>query len=182
MQEDLGFRLGSWNQAYQWDTLAESEVTDHTLLEPGDLVFYAGDYTNPKAKRQKHRMVHVEVFLGGESGRGTIGARWKKGVVSLFDDYAFEATSWGNVSFHFCKIDPWLNGECVPKHSHLWRMRSLEWMSNAKSVFSAGDEPAEEPTEDADADSDDEDASPASGTAASDEASTEATAAASTED
>lgn len=157
MQEALGFRLGSWNQAYQWDTLANAQVDNHTLLQPGDLVFYAGDYTNPKAKAQKHRMVHVEVFLGGKTGRGTIGARWKKGIVSLFDDFAFKPQSWDNITFHFCKIDPWLNGECLPKHSHLWRMRSLEWMSNARSVFSAAELAQDhELVEDADADSDDE--------------------------
>ncbi|KAA0172707.1 hypothetical protein FNF27_05807 [Cafeteria roenbergensis] len=136
LQEDFGFRLGGWNQAYQWDTLADAEVSDPSQLKPGDLVFYAGDYTRPSAKQQKFRMVHVEVWLGGETGEATLGARWKKGKVSEFPSYKFESSSWGNVEMHFCSLEPWLRGECMPKHTHMWRMRSFEWMRNEKSVFS----------------------------------------------
>jgi len=37
-------------------------------MKPGDLVFYSGIYYNPNARQQKHHMVHVEIFLGGETG------------------------------------------------------------------------------------------------------------------
>jgi hypothetical protein len=149
LQEDFGFRLGPWNQAYQFDTLVDAQVSSPAELRPGDLVFYAGDYTNPKATPQKFRMVHVEVFLGGES---TIGARWKKGKVSVFDSYKFVSTSWTNVEYLFCSIDPWLRGECVPKNNHMWRVRSLDWVGNSKSVFADGDEEVD--VEDADGDQD----------------------------
>jgi len=167
LQEDFGFRLGNWNQAYQWDTLASAEVEEPSQLKPGDLVFYAADYTNTKAKAQKFRMVHVEVWLGGDTGEATLGARWKRGKVSEFGSYKFASSSWSGVEYHFCSIDPWLSGECVPKNSHMWRMRSLDWMRNDKSVFSAAeDQGEEEPAEDADADDEDGD----EGAAASDAA------------
>jgi hypothetical protein len=37
-------------------------------LKPGDLVFYSATYYNTKLRAQKHDMVHVEVFTGGETG------------------------------------------------------------------------------------------------------------------
>lgn len=81
LQEDFGFTLGRWNQAYQvrrcWLPCGMPEA-DQTLtlaafaqfdtlprvlqleeLQPGDLVFYSGSYYNPRAKRQHHDMVHV---------------------------------------------------------------------------------------------------------------------------
>jgi hypothetical protein len=45
-------------------------------LKPGDLIFYSGIYYNPKMRKQKHDMVHVEIFTGGETGEQSIGARW----------------------------------------------------------------------------------------------------------
>lgn len=44
--------------------------------KPGDLIFYTGVYYNTKLKAQKHDMVHVEVYTGGETGEQSIGARW----------------------------------------------------------------------------------------------------------
>lgn len=66
LQEEFGFVIGKWNQAYQMDTLpivlAESE------LKPGDLIFYEGTYLSQRSKTQKHNNVHVEIYLGGETG------------------------------------------------------------------------------------------------------------------
>jgi hypothetical protein len=42
-------------------------------MKPGDLVFYTGTYFNEKSRKQKHDMVHVEIFMGGEK---SLGARW----------------------------------------------------------------------------------------------------------
>jgi len=40
-------------------------------------VFISGIYHNPKSKKQRHNMVHVEVWAG--DGDKTIGARWQRG-------------------------------------------------------------------------------------------------------
>ena len=58
--------MDRWNQAYQFDTLPVEVPFEE--LKPGDLVFYSGTYYNTKLKAQKHDMVHVEVFTGGETG------------------------------------------------------------------------------------------------------------------
>lgn len=42
-------------------------------LEPGDLVFYSGIPLDSTAKRHKFDMMHVEIFVGGNSGEATIG-------------------------------------------------------------------------------------------------------------
>ena len=60
-------------------------------LKPGDMVFYLGNYVNPKTKPQKHDCVHVEVYIG--DGR-TLGARWGKGVVQEHDSYTFTAKTY----------------------------------------------------------------------------------------
>ena len=67
LQEDFGFIIGKWNQAYQMDTLPI--VLKPEELKPGDLVFYEGTYNSDRAKSQKHDNVHVEIFLGGETGK-----------------------------------------------------------------------------------------------------------------
>ena len=60
--------VGKWNQAYQMDTLPI--VLKQEELRPGDLIFYEGIYNNSthRSKPQKHNNVHVEIFLGGETG------------------------------------------------------------------------------------------------------------------
>lgn len=40
MAEELGYRLGRWNQAYMFDTLMSHEVKSIGEMLPGDLVFY----------------------------------------------------------------------------------------------------------------------------------------------
>lgn len=62
------------------------------------------------AKKQKHDMVHVEVWLG--DGPKTIGARWQKGKVQVFDSYRFVSKSYHNMVYHFKSIDTWLQGIC----------------------------------------------------------------------
>ena len=61
----LDVRAG-WNQAYQYDTLPIDLKFEE--MQPGDLIFYSGIYFNTKCRQQKHNMVHVEVFTGGETG------------------------------------------------------------------------------------------------------------------
>lgn len=43
LEEDFGFVLGKWNQAYQMDTLPIA--LDEMTVRPGDLVFYEGTYS-----------------------------------------------------------------------------------------------------------------------------------------
>ena len=74
LREDFGFKLDRWNQAYQFDTLPVDIPFEE--MKPGDLVFYSAIYFNKKSRAQKHNMVHVEVFTGGETGTQSIGARW----------------------------------------------------------------------------------------------------------
>ena len=57
-------------------------------------------------------MTHVEIFLGGETGEQTIGARWTKGVVKIFDSYKFPSKAYERRKFHFKSIDTWLEGIC----------------------------------------------------------------------
>jgi hypothetical protein len=56
----------------QFDTLP-IRVGRVEQLEPGDLIFWAGDYVNPQAKASPFGMTHVEIFVGGETGEGVIG-------------------------------------------------------------------------------------------------------------
>lgn len=78
----LGFRLGPHNQAYQIDTLPI--VLEEKDLRPGDLVFIEGRYHRPRKTRPTHDILHVEIFVGGETGMGTIGARSRSGAVNEF--------------------------------------------------------------------------------------------------
>lgn len=70
LQDDFGFVIGKWNQAYQLDTLPG--VLTEAELRPGDLIFYEGKYVSERSKKQKHNSVHVEIFLGGETGADQI--------------------------------------------------------------------------------------------------------------
>lgn len=110
LREDFGFFLDRWNQGYQVDTLPIDLKEEE--MKPGDLIFYSAIYNSPKKKKQKHDMVHVEIFIGGETGEQSIGARWQKGVVQLFDSYKFKSTSYHSIKFHYKSIDTWLEGVC----------------------------------------------------------------------
>ncbi|RUS81566.1 hypothetical protein EGW08_010667, partial [Elysia chlorotica] len=134
LQDDLGFRLGPWNQAYMFDTLPVTLT--RRQMRPGDLVFMTGEYTNPKKKKQRHNMLHVEIWLG--EGDKTIGSRWNNGKVSVFNSYKFDPKSFQNEQYIFKSIDTWLMGIChsyCPKHP--WRLRKVN--PSAKSIFNVED-------------------------------------------
>ena len=62
------------------------------------------------AKKQKHNMTHVEIWLG--DGPKTLGARWQKGKVQVFDSYKFNAKAYHSETYHLKSIDTWLMGIC----------------------------------------------------------------------
>ena len=96
LEAEFGFRVGKWNQAYQYETLGggggekasersekpwrEGPELSFAEMKPGDLVFVEGTYFNKAKKPQRHRMVHVEVFIGGETGLATVGSRWARTI------------------------------------------------------------------------------------------------------
>lgn len=138
LAEDFGFKLGPGNQAYQFDTLP-LRVGSVADLEPGDLIFYSGEYYNPKSKRQVFDMTHVEIFVGGKSGEGVIGSRERQKWVKEYDSFQFESKNWKLLQFHFCKIDPWLEGVCEPSGAHEWSWLKSRPPSAVKSaIFQSG--------------------------------------------
>eukprot|EP00795_Rhopilema_esculentum_P007069 gene7069-12708_t len=134
LKNEFGFRVGKWNQAYQFDTLPIT-IEKEEDLKPGDLVFISGVYFNPERKRQKHNMVHVEIWLG--DGEKTIGARYHRGRVQIHDSYKFVSKSYHSMVYHFKSIDTWLNGICRSFCSeHPWT-RSKYLNHGKKSIFNA---------------------------------------------
>eukprot|EP01034_Spumella_vulgaris_P026150 gene26149-32685_t len=128
-------------------------------MKPGDLIFYEGKYNSSRSKSQKHNNVHVEIFLGGETGEATIGSRYHKGNVSIFPSYKFKSTTWELVQFHFRSLDTWLDGLCRSCcEEHLWQSDSLNYVEAAgrRSIFSeeqdqsAGGEDEDEVVEEGD--------------------------------
>ncbi|XP_029433938.1 inactive polyglycylase TTLL10 isoform X3 [Rhinatrema bivittatum] len=116
LKSEFGFVIGPGNQAYQYDTLPRT-VPSEEEMQPGDLVFISGIYFNSQRKKQFHDIVHVEIWLG--DGLSSLGARWQKGKVQIFQSYKFVATSYGNMTYHFKSIETWLQGTCVshcPEH------------------------------------------------------------------
>lgn len=137
LQDEFGFAIGRWNQCYQIDTLPI--VLKQEEMKPGDLIFYEGEYYSNRSKPQKHNMVHVEIFLGGESGEECIGSRYHRGKVSIFPSFKFTSTTWKLVNFHFRSLDTWLDGvckSCCPDHP--WQSDSLNYLEAAgkRSIFS----------------------------------------------
>jgi hypothetical protein len=41
----------------------------------------------------------------------SIGSRWQKGVIQLFDSYKFESTLYHSIEYHFRSLDSWLEGK-----------------------------------------------------------------------
>ena len=136
LQDDFGIILAKWNQAYQMDTLPI--VLTESELRPGDLIFYEGLYNSKRSKSQKHNNVHVEIFLGGETGEATIGSRYHKGSVSVFPSYKFTSTTWSLVQYHFRSLDTWLSGECkshCPEHRWHSDLLGIEAAAGKRSIF-----------------------------------------------
>lgn len=143
LADDFGFPIARWNQSYQFDILPAAIPFEE--LKPGDLIFYEGEYLHSRSKPQKHNMVHVEIFIGGETGEETIGARFFRGKVQAWPSYKFTNTSWTTTKYHFKSIDAWLEG----KHEsycceHAWHSETLSLMAAAgkRSIFN--DEDAED--------------------------------------
>eukprot|EP00933_Yihiella_yeosuensis_P034171 TRINITY_DN27694_c0_g1_i1.p1 TRINITY_DN27694_c0_g1~~TRINITY_DN27694_c0_g1_i1.p1 ORF type:complete len:674 (-),score=137.73 TRINITY_DN27694_c0_g1_i1:79-2100(-) len=118
LQEDFGFNIGRWNQAYQFETLPTELTFDQ--MRPGDIIFVEGKYFAPGKIPQKHDMVHVEVFIGGETGEATVGSRWSKNDpaagkvrgVQIHPTYYYESKNYEIKKYHFRSLDTWLNGVC----------------------------------------------------------------------
>ena len=111
LREDFGFSLLPFNQNYQYETLPVEVPYDQ--LKPGDLIFYEGTYfPHFKARKQHHSLVHVEIFIGGETGEQSIGARWGKGVVELHQSYKFVSMNYHSVKHYYRSLDTWLDGVC----------------------------------------------------------------------
>ena len=132
LSDEFGFDVGPWNQAYQWETLSENQLSGPEEMQPGDLIFTAGTYYSKDRKRQRHDMTHVEIFIGGESGEATIGSRknamvfdadtglWggdatRIGHVSVHPTYKFKSTGYTSDKYYFCSIKPWLERDCRPR-------------------------------------------------------------------
>lgn len=134
LRKEFGFRIGPWNQAYMYDTLPIT-IEREEDMKPGDLVFISGIYPNPKSRQQKHNMTHVEIWAG--DGCKTIGARWNKGKVQVFDHYKFQPKSFHSEQYIFKSIDTWLAGTCKSHcQEHKWKRRKFN--PSKKSVFAMG--------------------------------------------
>lgn len=139
LQEDFGFVLGRWNQAYQRDTLPI--VLTQEELRPGDLIFVTGIYKSARKKQQKHNVVHVEIFLGGDTGEATIGARLHRGRIQVFPSYRYTSENYDITGFHFRSLDTWLSGECRSHCSeHPWIEDKPKELGK-RSIFSDQDGP-----------------------------------------
>ncbi len=55
-------------------------------------------------------MVHVEIFLGGNSGEETVGSRDRFGMVEINHSYKFTSDNYYDIKYHFKSIDTWLKG------------------------------------------------------------------------
>lgn len=136
LQEDFGFVIGKWNQCYMLDTSPVEIPLEEA--KPGDLIFYYGTYTSKRSKKQKHDCVHVEVFLGGETGRSTVGSRYLRGKVGIFDDFEFHSTTWSCDKIVFRSLDTWLGGECRSHcKEHAWEIP--DWKLSKNSIFDTGE-------------------------------------------
>ncbi len=101
LQDDFGFVIGKWNQAYQMDTLPI--ILQEEELKPGDLIFYEGIYNSKRSKPQKHNNVHVEIYLGGETGTLTFVSILLSFNLYLSShrrsNYWIEISSWQSFNF-----------------------------------------------------------------------------------
>ena len=81
-------------------------------MKPGDIIFYSAKLYDKKAKVHAHEMVHIEVFIGKDGEKHSIGARRKGGVVQPFETFQFESKRFYNTKYHFRSLDTWLDGIC----------------------------------------------------------------------
>eukprot|EP00696_Hemimastix_kukwesjijk_P003833 gnl/Hemi2/14710_TR4997_c0_g1_i1.p1 gnl/Hemi2/14710_TR4997_c0_g1~~gnl/Hemi2/14710_TR4997_c0_g1_i1.p1 ORF type:complete len:291 (-),score=34.09 gnl/Hemi2/14710_TR4997_c0_g1_i1:109-981(-) len=138
LEAEFGFKIGRWNQAYQFDTLP-IRLESEKQLKPGDLIFYSATFYDPNTRPQKHGMVHVEIFLGGATGEATLASRWNRGTVQQFDSYKFVSTKYHSITHHFCSIDTWLMGQCTSHCSeHDWK--ETHWLPGTHSIFNEEDD------------------------------------------
>ncbi|KAL8591673.1 hypothetical protein ACOMHN_056789 [Nucella lapillus] len=152
LREEFAFRIGPWNQSYMFDTLPIA--LQETEMKAGDLVFMSGNYVNPKTKKQRHSMLHVEVWYG--EGPKTIGARWNNGKVQVFDSYQFSPKSFSDEQYHFRSIDTWLLGLCKSHcDEHPWGL--ISYLPDKKSIFFTQQQDLGEEDESAGDDDDDDD-------------------------
>jgi hypothetical protein len=104
LKEEFGFIIGKWNQAYQMDTLPI--VLTEQELKPGDLIFYEGLYNSKRSKPQKHNNVHVEIYLGGETGAFVFSSRTISSIILCYffrrSNNWIQISSWK--SFHLSFI------------------------------------------------------------------------------
>eukprot|EP00794_Sanderia_malayensis_P015068 gene15068-16623_t len=140
LKKDFGFKIGRWNQAYQFDTLPIT-IEKEEDMKPGDLVFISGTYFKPHRKKQKHDMVHVEIWMG--DGEKTLGARNQRGRIQVHDSYKFVSKGYYNMVYYFKSIDTWLKGVCQSFCSeHTWK--SAKYIDHGKhSIFAINDEDSE---------------------------------------
>jgi cell wall-associated NlpC family hydrolase len=142
MRDDFGFRFGPYNQSYQFDTLPLRKKSIEEL-QPGDLIFYSGEYYQSNMENHPHNMVHVEIFLGGSTGEQTLGARYQRGVVQVHDSYRFTSQSYHSVQHYFCSIDTWLRGicECICKdhdYAEMARRKAVLAAARKKGIRALG--------------------------------------------
>mmetsp|Transcript_12728 Transcript_12728/g.25300 ORF Transcript_12728/g.25300 Transcript_12728/m.25300 type:complete len:434 (-) Transcript_12728:140-1441(-) len=127
LKSDFGFEIGPWNQSYQMDTLPI--ILNAEELKPGDLIFVKGIYHDKSKRRPRNDIVHVEIFIGGRTGKATIGARGRDRAVDVFDSYHLESPIYTVHSLHFRSLDTWLRGMCRPvttPRKHLTTMCHVE--------------------------------------------------------
>ncbi|CAM5105674.1 unnamed protein product [Natator depressus] len=131
LKSEFGFCMGPGNQAYQYDTLPIT-LPSEEHMKPGDLIFISGTYFDTERRRQFHDIVHVEIWLG--AGERSLGARWKRGRLQIFDSYRFVSPSYGDMEYHFKSIETWLQGTCV-SHCPEHKWASVRELPGKKSVF-----------------------------------------------
>lgn len=161
---DFGFLVGGWNQAYQLDTLPTARSRDE--LVPGDLVFWSGDFLNPRHKAYKFNCVHVEIYLGSRAEcqeklgldvpqlegvpgtNATLGSR-TAGRVQVHETFENKPSTLYTVTdVFFRSIDEWLGGVCEPRQ-YAWGniLPHAGTTKRATSIFA--DEGAESENEEA---------------------------------
>lgn len=153
LQEDFGFAIGRSNQAYQFETLPQELTLEQ--MRPGDLIFVQGKYYSETKIQQRHFIVHVEVFLGGETGESTLGSRWSRSDASegkvrgvqIHPSFKYVSKNYETRKYHFRSLDTWLNGICKSQ-TYSDAIYPTISPGGKKSVFDG----SEEADEDAEAD------------------------------